>query len=88
MSEIIAPGDSVPEALAAMARLTRRAKLRVFVAKRKYERTKSQVDEHNYMLAAQEFYYVAALVADFRKALEETLAKKLHEKNVKNDSVN
>jgi hypothetical protein len=86
--DILPPGESIPDALAAMSRLTRRAKLRALVAKRKYEREKSQVNEHNWMLAAQEYYYAAALTSDFTRAINEHLAKQIHEKNVKNSSVN
>jgi hypothetical protein len=86
--DLLPPGDTAADALGALARLTRHAKMRVLVAKRRYERTKGKTDEHNYMLAAQEYYYAAALSADFRKALTETLAAKHFEKSEKDDKLN
>lgn len=86
--DLLPPGESIPDALGAMARLVRHSKLRVLVAKRRYERTKTKTDEHNYMLAAQEYYYAAALSADFRKAITETLAARHFEKTEKNDKLN
>jgi len=88
VSGIIAPGDSVVDALDALQRLTQRAKLRALVARRRYERDKSQVNEHNYMLSAQEFYYISALSADFGKAARESLAQALHDVNEKKNNLN
>lgn len=89
VAEMVAlAGDSVKDAILAQGRLVRRAKLRALVAKRKYERTKTQEDEHNYMLSAQEFYYMAALAADFRKAALQVVAQLQADKTEKNGNLN
>jgi hypothetical protein len=81
-------GDSVKDALEALQRLVRRAKLRAMAAKRRYERTKTKTDEHNYMLSAQEFYYMAALSSDFGRAANEALAAQIHNTKAKLGTVN
>jgi hypothetical protein len=88
LSIVSEAGDSVKDALEALKRLVRRAKLRALAAKRRYDRTQSKVDEHNYMLSAQEFYYMAALSADFTKAAADALAQQLADKNAKNNTLN
>lgn len=82
------PGDTVADALGAMSRACRHAKLRCLVAKRRWERSPSKETEHNYMLTAQEYYYVAKLRHDFQEAAMKTLAARHAEVSEKKGSVN
>jgi hypothetical protein len=86
--DLLVPGDSVREALDALKRLVGKSKLRALIAQRRYERTKSQADEHGYMLASQEYYYAAALCSDFTKALAVAVAQQIHNNNEKSNKLN
>jgi hypothetical protein len=64
----ILPGDSLLEAVQALGRVVKRAGRIANVAKRRYERNKTKENEHWFMLASQEYYYVSKLCADFKAA--------------------
>jgi hypothetical protein len=85
---LLPPGDSVEEAISSLKRLVERGKLRALVARRRYERTKDSGDERYFLLAAQEYYYAAALVRDFIDAVAEFAAQKSFEKSKGSNSLN
>jgi hypothetical protein len=77
----IAGGDTVKDAVDALHRIVRRAGRIATVAKRRYERNKTPEGEHLFLLAAQEYYYVSKLAADFRAAALVAVAQRHADKS-------
>lgn len=80
----VVPGDTLKDAVEALQRLVSRAKRIASVARRRYERDKTPEKEHWFMLAAQEFYYISKLAADFRKAALTAVAEQHAAKSTSN----
>lgn len=86
--KLLIPGEPISEVLESLKRITRRAKTRALVAQRRFLRLGTPVTEKGWLLAAQEYYYAAALCGDFTEALAQALAEKSAESSAKNNSLN
>ena len=80
VKDTVIGSDTVKDAVDALHRVVRRAGRLAAVAKRRYERNKTPEGEHLFLLAAQEYYYVSKLAADFRSAALAVAAAKHAEK--------
>lgn len=85
---IVAPGDSVADAISTLRRVIRRLGRRAKVLQLRYDRDKSEKNAAIYCDAAAEYYYVSRLASEFSEAAVRAVERKTLEDDEKKKDMN